>query len=43
MRFTHETLPQRVVFAAGQSPGAVAAEVEAHGAARVMLIGWVRE
>jgi maleylacetate reductase len=38
MRFTHETLPQRVVFAAGESPAAVAAEVEALGASKVMLI-----
>ncbi|MEV5354932.1 maleylacetate reductase [Streptomyces sp. NPDC052693] len=38
MRFTHETLGQRVVFASGEAPAAVAAEVTALGAARVMLI-----
>jgi maleylacetate reductase len=38
MRFTHETLAQRVVFAAGESAAAVAAEVVALGGARVMLI-----
>jgi len=38
MRFTHETLPQRVVFAAGESPAAVAAEIAALGRTRVMLI-----
>ncbi|MEU6225203.1 maleylacetate reductase [Streptomyces sp. NPDC047042] len=43
MRFTHETLPQRVVFAAGGSPAAVAAEVEALGGTRVMLIASDRE
>ncbi|CAM5317084.1 hypothetical protein SALBM311S_08195 [Streptomyces alboniger] len=43
MRFTHETLPQRVVFAAGESPVAVAAEVEALGGSRVMLIASGRE
>ncbi|WP_328768149.1 maleylacetate reductase [Streptomyces sp. NBC_00286] len=43
MRFTHETLPQRVVFAAGESPVAVAAEVEALGGSRVMLIASDRE
>ncbi|KFF98923.1 Maleylacetate reductase [Streptomyces scabiei] len=43
MRFAHETLPQRVVFAAGESPAAVAAEVEALGASRVMLIASDRE
>ena len=43
MRFTHETLPQRVVFAAGQSPSAVAAEIEALGGSRVMLIASDRE
>ncbi|NGO09902.1 maleylacetate reductase [Streptomyces sp. HC44] len=43
MRFTHETLPQRVVFAAGESPAAVAAEVEALGGSRVMLIASDRE
>ncbi|AYC35817.1 maleylacetate reductase [Streptomyces griseorubiginosus] len=43
MKFTHETLPQRVVFAAGQSPAAVAAEVEALGGSKVMLIASDRE
>jgi maleylacetate reductase len=43
MRFTHETLAQRVVFAAGESPVAVAAEVRALGGARVMLIASERE
>jgi len=43
MRFTHETLPQRVVFAAVQSPSAVAAEIEALGGSRVMLIASDRE
>ncbi|MFE2424708.1 maleylacetate reductase [Streptomyces hokutonensis] len=43
MRFTHETLPQRVVFAAGESPAAVAAEVEALGGSKVMLIASDRE
>jgi len=43
MRFTHETLGQRVVFAAGESPAAVAAEVEALGGAKVMLIASDRE
>ena len=43
MRFTHQTLAQRVVFAAGGSPAAVAAEVEALGGTRVMLIASDRE
>ncbi|GKQ41974.1 maleylacetate reductase [Streptomyces sp. A012304] len=43
MKFTHETLPQRVVFAAGESPAAVAAEVEALGRSKVMLIASDRE
>ncbi|CAL9324625.1 maleylacetate reductase [Streptomyces sp. SudanB66_2053] len=38
MRFTHETLGQRVVFASGDAPAAVTAEVAALGATRVMLI-----
>ncbi|MFF8446844.1 maleylacetate reductase [Streptomyces leeuwenhoekii] len=38
MRFTHETLGQRVVFASGEAPAAVAAEVAALDARRVMLI-----
>lgn len=43
MRFTHETLPQRVVFARGNAAAALAAEVAALGAARVMLIASARE
>ncbi|AZP22754.1 maleylacetate reductase [Streptomyces aquilus] len=43
MRFTHETLPQRVVFAAGGSPAAVATEVGALGGTKVMLIASDRE
>ncbi|MGW2521587.1 maleylacetate reductase [Streptomyces sp. NPDC001617] len=43
MKFTHETLPQRVVFAAGESPAAVATEVEALGGSKVMLIASDRE
>ncbi|WP_406212382.1 maleylacetate reductase [Streptomyces canus] len=43
MKFTHATLPQRVVFAAGESPAAVAAEVEALGGSKVMLIASDRE
>ncbi|MER5429543.1 maleylacetate reductase [Streptomyces sp. NPDC002588] len=38
MRFVHETLPQRVVFAPGGAPAAVAAEVAGLKATRVMLI-----
>ncbi|MFI7034641.1 maleylacetate reductase [Microbispora rosea] len=38
MRFVHETLPQRVVFASGASPEAVAEEVSLLGARRAMLI-----
>ncbi|MEX0428545.1 maleylacetate reductase [Nocardioides sp. DS6] len=43
MRFVHETLPQRVAFAAGDAPAAVAAEIEALGASKVMLIASDRE
>lgn len=43
MRFTHEALPQRVVFAAGGSPTAVAAEVAQLGGTKVMLIASDRE
>jgi maleylacetate reductase len=43
MRFAHETLPQRVVFAAGESAARVADEVAALGASRVMLIASARE
>ncbi|MFF0085942.1 maleylacetate reductase [Streptomyces canus] len=43
MKFTHETLSQRVVFAAGESPAAVAAEVETLGGSKVMLIASDRE
>ncbi|KUN29834.1 Maleylacetate reductase [Streptomyces antibioticus] len=38
MRFTHETLPQRVVFAPGEATTAVAAEVAALKATKAMLI-----
>ncbi|MGW1782570.1 maleylacetate reductase [Streptomyces sp. NPDC002143] len=38
MRFSHETLPQRVVFAPGEAPTAVAAEVAGLKATKVMLI-----
>lgn len=38
MRFVHESLPQRVVFATGGAGDAVAAEVEHLGAARLMVI-----
>jgi len=38
MKFTHETLPQRVMFASGEAPAAVAGEVERLGARRVMVI-----
>ncbi|WP_300643687.1 maleylacetate reductase [Nocardioides sp.] len=38
MRFVHETLPQRVVFAAGDAAAATAAEVAVLGASRAMLI-----
>jgi len=43
MRFTHESLAQRVVFAAGDAPAGVVAEVEALGRSKVMLIASVRE
>ncbi|MER6563753.1 maleylacetate reductase, partial [Streptomyces sp. NPDC001027] len=38
MRFVHETLPQRVVFAPGEAAAAAAAEVAALKATKVMLI-----
>ncbi|MEU3612301.1 maleylacetate reductase [Streptomyces sp. NPDC006872] len=38
MRFSHETLPQRVVFAPGEAPTAAAAEVAGLKATKVMLI-----
>lgn len=38
MRFAHETLPQRVVFATGEAAPAVAAEVDQLGSTRAMLI-----
>jgi len=38
VRFTHETLPQRVVFAPGEATTAVAAEVAALKATKAMLI-----
>lgn len=43
MRFVHEILPQRVVFATGESHAAVAAEVDALGASKVMIIASDRE
>ncbi|GAA4558906.1 maleylacetate reductase [Pseudonocardia xishanensis] len=43
MRFTHENLRQRVVFAPGSSPEATVAEVHSLGADRVMLIASKRE
>lgn len=41
--FVHETLPQRVIFAAGGGAAAITAEIEALGAKRVMLIASARE
>lgn len=38
LQFTHETLPQRVVFAAGGAPATVAAELDTLGTKRAMLI-----
>jgi alcohol dehydrogenase class IV len=38
MRFTHETLPQRVRFASGAAAEGLAAEVDALGAHRVMVV-----
>jgi maleylacetate reductase len=38
VRFIHESLPQRVVFAPGAAPAAVAAEVAALKATKVMLV-----
>ncbi|WP_030421855.1 maleylacetate reductase [Streptomyces sp. NRRL F-5065] len=43
MKFAHETLPQRVVFAPGESAAAVAVEVAALGARKAMLIASGRE
>ncbi|MFF3505532.1 maleylacetate reductase [Streptomyces sp. NPDC003247] len=43
MRFIHSTLPQRVVFAPGGSPQAVADETALLGARRIMLIASDRE
>lgn len=43
MKFTHRTLAQRLVFASGESPKAVATEVDALGASKVMLIVSRRE
>ena len=43
MKFAHETLPQRVSFASGEAPAAVATEVERLGAKRVMVIASERE
>ena len=41
--FVHETLPQRVVFAAGDARPALEAEVDALGAQRVMVIASDRD
>jgi len=38
MRFTHESLPQRVTFATGEAPAAVVAEMAALGGTKAMLI-----
>lgn len=38
MRFAHETLPQRVVFAVGEAAATVEAEIDRLGSSRVMLI-----
>ncbi|MGH3589293.1 MAG: iron-containing alcohol dehydrogenase, partial [Pseudonocardia sp.] len=38
LRFAHESLPQRVCFAAGEAADAVRTEVAGLGAARVMVI-----
>lgn len=43
VRFTHESLPQRVVFARDEMAAAVAAEVGRLGADRVMLIASARD
>lgn len=43
MKFTHESLPQRVRFATGEAPAAVAAEIDELGARRVMVIAGARE
>lgn len=43
MKFVHQTLPQRVVFASGEAPAAVAAEINALGASRAMLIASPRQ
>jgi len=43
VRFTHETLPQRVTFATGDAARAVASELEALGASKAALIASDRE
>lgn len=43
MRFVHEMLPQRVVFAPGEASEAVAAELAVAGKTKVMLIASERE
>jgi maleylacetate reductase len=43
LRFVHEMVPQRVVFAPGEAPDAVAAELAAAGKTKVMLIASERE
>jgi maleylacetate reductase len=43
MRFTHDTLPQRVVFASGAAGDAVAAEVARLGGERTMVVAGENE
>ena len=43
MKFTHDSLPQRVRFATGEADAAVAAEIKELGAQRVMVIASERE
>ncbi|UDY23402.1 maleylacetate reductase [Nocardioides sp. Kera G14] len=43
MKFTHESLPQRIVFAAGEAAAGVVAEVRALGAGTAFLIASERE
>jgi alcohol dehydrogenase class IV len=43
MRFVHDTLPQRVCFGSGTAAASLGREIEALGAARVMLIASANE
>ncbi|RAX48136.1 maleylacetate reductase [Arthrobacter sp. AQ5-05] len=43
MNFSHDTLPQRVLFGTGRAAGHLAAEVERFGASRVMVIAGRRD